>query len=59
MNGSRAEWVDGLAVVDPRGLTPGVPLPVLPEATLVENRLHLDPTVSGGRAVPAATREPA
>lgn len=54
----REEWDDGLAIVDPRGTAPGISMLKVHEAKLVKNRLHLDLPVSGGRAVPAGTREP-
>ena len=44
------------SLVDPAGTGPRVWFQVVPEDKVVKNRLHLDLTVSGGRAVPLATR---
>ncbi|HXL92971.1 MAG TPA: VOC family protein [Streptosporangiaceae bacterium] len=49
------------SIIDPRGEGPRIWFHVMPEAKVVENRLHLDIHVSGGagttdRSVPLATR---
>ena len=41
---------------DPDGAGPAIWFQVVPEGKTVKNRLHLDVSVSGGRAVPIATR---
>jgi hypothetical protein len=43
-------------IIDPDGGGPRIWFQVVPEAKTVKNRLHLDVHVSGGRAVPLATR---
>jgi hypothetical protein len=51
------EVVDsGEAVVDPDGVGPRIRFQVVPEGKVVKNRVHLDLTVSGGRAVALQTR---
>lgn len=46
------------SIVDPSGAGPQISMLKVPEAKLTKNRLHLDIKVSGGRAVPAAVRDP-
>jgi hypothetical protein len=41
---------------DPDGAGPAIWFQVVPEGKTIKNRLHLDVSVSGGRAVPIATR---
>lgn len=43
-------------IVDPARQGPRIWFQVVPDAKTVKNRLHLDVGVSGGRAVPLATR---
>lgn len=43
-------------LVDPKGAGPDVWFQIVPEPKTIKNRLHLDLRVSGGRAVPLATR---
>ena len=43
-------------IVDPDGRGPRIWFQVVPERKAVKNRLHLDMSVSGGRAVPIETR---
>jgi hypothetical protein len=49
--GARAD-----SIVDPEGGGPRIWFQVVPDRKTVKNRLHLDVHVSGGRAVPIATR---
>ncbi len=44
------------SIIDPDGGGPRIWFHVVPESKMVKNRLHLDIHVSGGRAVPIATR---
>ena len=44
------------SIIDPRGEGPRIWFHVMPEAKVVENRLHLDIHVSGDRSVLLATR---
>jgi glyoxalase superfamily protein len=44
------------SIIDPGGAGPRIWFQVVPEPKTVKNRLHLDIHVSGGRAVPMATR---
>lgn len=44
------------SVVDPDGVGPRVWFQIVPERKAAKNRVHLDLTVSGGRAVPLAER---
>jgi predicted enzyme related to lactoylglutathione lyase len=46
----------GEAVVDPDGVGPRIRFQVVPEGKVVKNPVHLDLTVSGGRAVALQTR---
>ena len=43
-------------IVDPSGRGPRIWFQVVPERKTIKNRLHLDISVSGGRAVPIETR---
>jgi hypothetical protein len=43
-------------IVDPDGSGPRIWFQVVPELKTVKNRLHLDISVSGGRALPIETR---
>jgi hypothetical protein len=43
-------------IIDPDGGGPRIWFQVVPDTKTVKNRLHLDIHVSGGRAVPMATR---
>jgi hypothetical protein len=43
-------------IVDPAGRGPRIWFQVVPEKKTLKNRLHLDMTVSGGRANPIETR---
>jgi hypothetical protein len=43
-------------LVDPKGAGPDIWFQIVPEPKSIKNRLHLDLRVSGGRAVPLATR---
>ena len=43
-------------ITDPDGSGPRIWFQVVPELKAVKNRLHLDISVSGGRAVPIETR---
>ncbi len=43
-------------IIDPGGAGPRIWFQVVPERKTIKNRLHLDVHVSGGRAVPLATR---
>lgn len=43
-------------ITDPDGLGPTIWFQVVPEGKTLKNRLHLDISVSGGRAVPLAQR---
>jgi hypothetical protein len=43
-------------IIDPAGGGPRIWFQVVPEPKTAKNRLHLDVHVSGGRAVPLATR---
>jgi len=43
-------------IVDPSGRGPRIWFQVVPERKTVKNRLHLDISVGGGRAVPIETR---
>jgi hypothetical protein len=43
-------------IVDPSGRGPRIWFQVVPERKAAKNRLHLDISVSGGRAVPIETR---
>ena len=43
-------------IIDPDGGGPRIWFQVVPESKTVKNRLHLDVHVSGGRAIPIATR---
>jgi hypothetical protein len=43
-------------IIDPDGSGPRIWFQVVPELKAVKNRLHLDISVSGGRAVPIETR---
>jgi Glyoxalase-like domain len=43
-------------IVDPDGCGPRIWFQVVPELKTVKNRLHLDISVSGGRALPIETR---
>jgi catechol 2,3-dioxygenase-like lactoylglutathione lyase family enzyme len=45
------------AIVDPDGVGPRIWFQQVPESKVVKNRLHLDLTVSGGRAVPLEVRK--
>lgn len=44
------------SIIDPDGGGPRIWFHMVPESKVVKNRLHLDIHVSGGRAVPIATR---
>lgn len=44
------------SIADPGGRGPRIWFQVVPERKAVKNRLHLDISVSGGRAVPIETR---
>ena len=44
-------------IVDPSGRAPRIWFQVVPERKAAKNRLHLDISVSGGRAVPIETRK--
>jgi hypothetical protein len=44
-------------IVDPSGRGPRIWFQVVPERKTIKNRLHLDISVSGGRAVPIETRK--
>ncbi len=44
-------------IVDPDGRGPGIWFQVVPDLKTVKNRLHLDITASGGRAMPIETRK--
>lgn len=44
-------------IVDPSGRGPRIWFQVVPERKAVKNRLHIDISVSGGRAVPIETRK--
>ena len=43
-------------MVDPVGRGPGIWFQVVPDPKTVKNRLHLDISASGGRALPIETR---
>ena len=43
-------------IVDPSGRGPRIWFQVVPERKTIKNRLHIDISVSGGRAVPIETR---
>jgi hypothetical protein len=43
-------------IIDPAGGGPRIWFQVVPDIKTVKNRLHLDVHVSGGRAIPLATR---
>jgi Glyoxalase-like domain len=43
-------------IVDPVGRGPGIWFQVVPDPKTVKNRLHLDISASGGRALPIETR---
>ncbi len=43
-------------IIDPGGRGPRIWFQVVPERKAAKNRLHLDISVSGGRAVPVGTR---
>ena len=43
-------------IIDPDGRGPRIWFQVVPELKAVKNRLHLDVSVSGGRAFPLETR---
>ena len=45
-------------IADPAGRGPRIWFQVVPEKKTLKNRLHLDITVSGGRANPIETRRP-
>ncbi|HEV7757827.1 MAG TPA: VOC family protein [Acidimicrobiales bacterium] len=44
------------SIIDPEGGGPRIWFQVMPDSKTVKNRLHLDVHVSGGRAIPLATR---
>ncbi len=44
------------SIIDPGGAGPRIWFQVVPERKTIKNRFHLDVHVSGGRAVPVATR---
>jgi hypothetical protein len=44
------------SIIDPEGGGPRIWFQVVPDSKTVKNRLHLDVHVSGGRAIPLATR---
>jgi hypothetical protein len=46
------------SIVDPRGEGPRIWFQQVPEVKSIKNRLHLDVSAGGGRAVPIATRIP-
>jgi hypothetical protein len=44
------------SIIDPDGGGPRIWFQVVPDTKTIKNRLHLDVHVSGGRAIPIATR---
>jgi uncharacterized glyoxalase superfamily protein PhnB len=44
-------------IVDPEGRGPRIWFQVVPERKSIKNRLHIDISVGGGRAVPLQTRK--